>query len=292
MSDQSLPPSDALLPGSRNGPKPVVSVGIPVYNCERYIGQAIESVLAQTYDDFELIISDNCSTDATPAIIAGYHDPRIRVLRNETNVGMVGNFNRLLSSAEGKYTKILCADDYLYPDCLKIQTGLLELPENGSVNVAFCRRDIIGPEGKRMFTWGYAGRPGRMRGVDLLRRMVRRGGNIIGEPASVLFRSEALRRAGGFAGDIPWVLDVDLYSRVLVLGDAYATPEPLCAFRVSRGSWSVGEARTRARDFGRFMAKLRTIRESEVTSWDCMLGGLSVRLKCLLKNVLYKAVLR
>ena len=75
---------------------PAVSVCIPTYNYARFLGSAIESVIAQTFEDFELIVSDNASTDDTQAVIASYDDPRIRAYRNDHNLGLFGNFSRCL----------------------------------------------------------------------------------------------------------------------------------------------------------------------------------------------------
>jgi glycosyltransferase involved in cell wall biosynthesis len=103
------------------GQFPRVSIGMPVYNGERYIEQAIESILAQTFSDFELIISDNASTDRTADICRSYavRDRRIRYCRNETNIGYGRNQNLVIELSSGEY--FLCAhhDDVRAPQCLE-----------------------------------------------------------------------------------------------------------------------------------------------------------------------------
>ncbi|MBN8901933.1 MAG: glycosyltransferase family 2 protein, partial [Rhodospirillales bacterium] len=74
-------------------PRPEISVLMPAYNAERYIRQSIHSVLSQTFEDFELLVVDDGSTDTTPEILASVRDPRLRVLRNATNLGVVGALN-------------------------------------------------------------------------------------------------------------------------------------------------------------------------------------------------------
>ena len=155
MSDTTSVTPNPKTSDAGEGPQPLVSVCIPVYNCERYIGEAIESVLNQTLQDFELIVCDNCSTDNTLKVVEGYRDPRIRVFRNERNLGQSANFNKSLSLSRGKYIKLLCSDDIFYPDCLKAQAEVLEDPRNASVVMVFCSRDIMRSDGKRIMTWGY-----------------------------------------------------------------------------------------------------------------------------------------
>lgn len=112
---------------------PLVSVVIPVRNYERYIGPAIESVQAQTFKDWELIIVDDCSSDGTPEIISRYADGQnIRVLRNETNLGQFPTHNRGAELARGKYLKFFHGDDLMYPHCLEMMVTLMEaFPEAG-----------------------------------------------------------------------------------------------------------------------------------------------------------------
>src|SRR5688572_5070363 len=101
--------------------KPVVSVCIPAFNAGPYLRQTIESVLAQSFANFELVIVDNASTDDTLAIALEYsrRDPRIRVFRNESNIGAIANFDRCIDLADGEWMKFLCADDWLEPACLE-----------------------------------------------------------------------------------------------------------------------------------------------------------------------------
>jgi glycosyltransferase involved in cell wall biosynthesis len=100
---------------------PRVSIGLPVFNGEKFLSYAIGSILAQTYRDFELIISDNASTDRTEAICREYaaSDRRIRYYRNERNLGAAVNFNRTFELASGEYFKWAAHDDMLAPEYLE-----------------------------------------------------------------------------------------------------------------------------------------------------------------------------
>lgn len=108
--------------------KPRVTIGVPVYNRERFLPVAIDSLLAQTYADFELIICDNASTDETPDIAREYarKDPRVRYVRNETNIGLPRNFNRVFSLADAEYFKWSSSDDYWAPQMLERAVEILD----------------------------------------------------------------------------------------------------------------------------------------------------------------------
>ena len=99
---------------------PRVSIGLPVRNGERYLPEALDAILAQSFSDFELIISDNASTDATPTICKNYanRDPRIRYYRNRENVGAAKNFNFVFRQSFGRYFKWSAHDDCIAPNFL------------------------------------------------------------------------------------------------------------------------------------------------------------------------------
>jgi len=99
--------------------KPLVSIMMPAYNAGKYIGRAIESVLAQTYENWELIIIDDCSTDNTYEIVASYKDPRIRIFRNDVNVGPGPSRNEAIKYSRGEWLAYLDADDIWLPERLE-----------------------------------------------------------------------------------------------------------------------------------------------------------------------------
>lgn len=106
---------------------PLVSVLMTAYNREKYIAEAIESVLASTFQDFELIIVDDCSRDHTVEIVRRYtSDPRLQVYVNEKNLGDYPNRNRAASLAKGQYLKYVDSDDYIYPRGLQIMVEMFE----------------------------------------------------------------------------------------------------------------------------------------------------------------------
>jgi glycosyltransferase involved in cell wall biosynthesis len=100
---------------------PAVSICIPVYNMARFLPEAVESVLGQTCTDIELLIADNASTDGTYEIALDYarRDSRVRVVRNDTNIGANPNFAKCFDLVRGEWLKFVCADDWLGPDCIE-----------------------------------------------------------------------------------------------------------------------------------------------------------------------------
>ncbi|MBO4732215.1 MAG: glycosyltransferase family 2 protein [Spirochaetaceae bacterium] len=114
------------MSGSKSGNEPLVSILTPAYNHEKYVSVFLDSVLAQTYRNFELIIVDDCSTDKTPSIIEQYKDERIRFFRNDFNRGMNGNLNMAFSKAKGKYIALTASDDFIEPQYLEKMVAYFE----------------------------------------------------------------------------------------------------------------------------------------------------------------------
>jgi len=127
--------------------KPRVSIGLPVRNGARYLGEAVDSLLRQSYTDFELIISDNASTDQTEAICRDYagKDPRVRYYRNSQDVGLANNYNSLFKRARGEYFKWAAADDVHEPDYLVRCLDVLE--HDPAVILAYAKARFIDENG-------------------------------------------------------------------------------------------------------------------------------------------------
>lgn len=116
----------------------MISIALPVYNGEKYIAECLDSLLAQTYGDFEVILIDDCSTDATARIVAGYTDERIHYYKNEKNQGIVHTLNKAFGLCRGEYIARMDADDIAMPQRLEEQVNLLESnPDLGIVSVWF-----------------------------------------------------------------------------------------------------------------------------------------------------------
>jgi glycosyltransferase involved in cell wall biosynthesis len=133
---------------------PRVSIGLPVYNGERFLGEAIESILAQTYQDFELIISDNASTDRTEEISRAYaaQDTRIRYVRNKKNLGVALNFNQVFHLSSSEFFKWVAHDDLHEPDFLF--QCVLSLDRDPAVALAYTRAITIYGEKRGTRDWG------------------------------------------------------------------------------------------------------------------------------------------
>ena len=209
---------------------PHVSILIPTYHYARYLPEAIESVLAQDFQDFEILISDDASTDDSAEVIGRYaaKDRRIRCQIQPANLGMVQNWNWCLSEARGNYIKFLFGDDLLAsPQAL---TKLLNLLESDPTAVlAASARYIIGEDSKILGIGDEFGQAGTQRGTEVIARCLDEDHNLIGEPSVVLFRRRDASR--GFSPRYKQIPDEEMWFHLLEKGAFAFTPEPLCCFR-------------------------------------------------------------
>lgn len=210
----------------------LVSVCIPAFRAAETLGATIASVVAQTHDDWELVIVDDHSDDETLDVARGFDDERIRVVVSGTTIGMASNFERAVAETKAAFVKLLCADDLIAPDCLQAQLEILD--NDPRLALTSGRRDIIGIDGAVLSPG--RGIPsyliGRRDGPTVIRRVFRSGYNPIGEPACVLFRREAKDRAGPFSGLLPGPTDLDMWFRLLGHGDFYGDRRTVASFRL------------------------------------------------------------
>lgn len=236
---------------------PRVSVVVPTYNSAAFIDATMRSILAQTFSDFELVVSDHNSTDGTWEALQRYAaDPRVRLSRLTHGGGAPANFNAVTDLANGEFIKLVCGDDILYRDSLVMQVEALSM--HPSAVLVASARDVVDAAGTPLIrNRGLAGLHGQVTGAVAIRRTVLAGTNIFGEPASVLFRRAALTAAGGWDARFPYLIDEATYCAVLLQGNLFALPRPLAAFRISEAQWSVQLARSQAEqavDFHRWFA--------------------------------------
>jgi glycosyltransferase involved in cell wall biosynthesis len=272
--------------------EPFVSVCLPAYNSKDYIARAIESVLGQSHCNLELVIVDDHSTDITPDVIKRYSDPRIRVIVNESRLGQKNNWNKALLEAKGRFIKLLPQDDILYPACLEKEVGAFMDPGNEGVALVCCTRHIINRDGRVLLKRSFKRRKGRLEGVRAVRESVRAGTNLIGEPAGVLFKSETAAEVGLFDDRHFYVLDLDYWCRILLTGDLYIIPEPLCAFRVARGSASIKVVSSQNKDFKDFIGFLFREERFHLTRTDCLRGKIKALVNRWLRQIFYKIIVK
>ena len=210
---------------------PKVSVLIPTYNYARYLPEAIDSVLAQEFTDFELIISDDCSKDESADLLRRHaaRDPRIRLHLQPANLGLVPNWNWCLQQARGDYVKYVFGDDAL-PSRQALGSLAALLDAASSAVLAASARLILDPDSRPAGVWDEMRTAGLHRGADVIARCLREDRNLIGEPSAVMFRREAAAR--GFDPQWRQLVDLEMWLHLLSSGDLAHVPEPLCAFRL------------------------------------------------------------
>ena len=162
--------------------RPVVSICIPTYRGSAFIAATIESVLMQSYREFELWVVDDASPDDTEAVVRVISDPRIRYVRNEVNLGPSGNWNRCRELAQGKFYKLLPHDDLLEPNSLQRHVDILEADPDERIALVFGSRAVIDERNRVVLRRGLSGvAAGPIDASRLVRRCVRAGTNLIGE---------------------------------------------------------------------------------------------------------------
>jgi hypothetical protein len=203
---------------------PRVTVLLAVKDGLPWVRETVESVLAQTVEDFELLVVDDGSTDGTADAIADFGDPRIRILRNERNIGQVPSLNRGLDEARGEIVARIDADDVMLPPRLARQLAVLDAEPD--VALAGTWMDIVDDEGRR-----WAEVRGRVRDFTELVFAILVDRYPWGHP-SIAFRRDVVRSLGGYDASLAPSEDKDLYRRLaLARHDARSVEEPLVRYR-------------------------------------------------------------
>lgn len=211
-----------------------LTVGIPTYNRSGFLREAIESVLAQTFTGFRVIVSDNVSDDDTPEVVRSFRDERIDYLRTERNIGPIANLNRLVTLAETEMLVLLPDDDVLKPGHLAAAVEALERFETAGLAHSACdlldaRSRVVGS----MAPLPTRGAPVRLeQGEHALGRMMVSDWPICF--SSVAYRTRAIIGAGGFRQDEEPFGDLQLWMRIATDWDFVYLAKPLAGFRVHR----------------------------------------------------------
>jgi glycosyltransferase involved in cell wall biosynthesis len=215
-----------------------VTVVTPFYNTARYLEQAIRSVLAQDYTNFEYILSDNRSTDGSLDIARRYEqlDPRIKVHAHEEFIGQDANYNRALRymSPESAYCKIVQADDWIEPQCLTQMVAAGERhPSAGMIAACFIAGRVIGGGGLPFDREVFSGR-------EACRTRLTTGGTYFGSPTCLMYRASVVRGRDPFYDEVEMNADTQSCFEILATSDFVRVPQILMTLRRNEDSISSG----------------------------------------------------
>jgi glycosyltransferase involved in cell wall biosynthesis len=207
---------------------PKISVCIPVKNGGAFLPLAVDSVLEQSFENIELIIVDNCSSDGTAQWLEqrAASAPCIRFYRNAADIGMTANFNACLKYAQGEYVKFVCADDLLLPQSLQLMSQVLD--DDPQVSLVVGGRRLIDESGAKLTRQNYVARNATVPGAQVINQCLF-GGNDIGEPSAVMFRRAEAER--GFQESLSQLMDLEMWFYLLEQGDMASLAEEVCAIR-------------------------------------------------------------
>jgi glycosyltransferase involved in cell wall biosynthesis len=210
---------------------PMVSVIIPSYNHEKFVGECIQSVLNQTFQDFEIVITDDGSSDRTVEVIESFTDPRIKLFKHGVNKGACIAANNCIQHASGKYIAMLSSDDAWYPEKLEVQVKYLDrhleiavvfgkvdwVDENSNLikNILFPYLTLFEAKNRTRFEW--------LRYFFLT-------GNCLCHPCA-LFRAECLREVGMLDSAFGSLPDLDLWIRICLKHNIHILDQRLIRFR-------------------------------------------------------------
>lgn len=246
--------------------QPTVSVVLPVYNCEQYIGEAVKSILKQSFADFELIVIDDKSPDKTVEIIRTFKDNRIKLFLNERNLGRAGSDNFALSVVKGKYIAKMDGDDICHPQRLEKQA--LYLNEHHQVNVV---GSWIKSFGVSKYLHKYPADSAAIKCKTLL-------GMPIGN-SSIMLRSELFQsRDMRYNNSIRQAEDYDFFARYFNYLNIHVIPEPLLYYRTYQNDFKQKIVDDRKES-------VKTIRRNFLQDWGITLSEAEYKLLDLIYNL-------
>jgi glycosyltransferase involved in cell wall biosynthesis len=218
---------------------PLVSICIPTCQRPVLLERAIRSILAQTVQDFEIVITDNSGDDESGRVVRRLNDPRIRYSRNDENIGALNNFKKVADLARGKFLVALPDDDLLKPRSMELMLAAFE--KHPTAGIVMAPMDLIDLENRRIFPRFYLFRKMHYRYRFQVGDGLVPGARILREflvhdypccvPSGLMYRGDAFREAGGFDPRSGFALDVDLAMRIAARHDFYYIDQVLSSFR-------------------------------------------------------------
>jgi glycosyltransferase involved in cell wall biosynthesis len=213
---------------------PTVSFVVPCYKLAHLLPECVNSILSQSFSDFEVLIMDDCSPDNTAEVAKSFQDPRVKHIRNDPNLGHLRNYNKGISLARGRYIWLISADDTLRRPYI-LERYLAQLEKNPSVGFAFCSGVGLkhGQETGLLSYSVYTDKDRLVLGHELLKRLLK--GNFV-LAASGLARRECYDRLGAFPLDLPYAGDWYLWCLFALHFDVAYFAEPMVCYREHDGS--------------------------------------------------------
>ena len=216
------------------------TIAIPVYNGENFIRDSLPSALQQDAGDMEILVVDNYSTDSTWEILSSFSDDRLRLIRNERNLGLFGNFNRCLELAEGKYLRFLCADDTLTPGCIEEEILIMERYPN--IGLLSSSGLLVDENWKTVEHFGHRFPPGIYPGLLAIPAILwfhsHYGYNPINYPSGILFNRQTALDSGRFNPEMKICGDMEFFFGVLERSDLGVIDDIGCNIRVHENQQS------------------------------------------------------
>jgi glycosyltransferase involved in cell wall biosynthesis len=243
--------------------RPQISVCIPTFNRASYLPAALDSVLQQTRQDFEIIVFDDASTDGTPELMASIRDDRVRYFRQPQNAGIARNRNCCLEAARGEYIAWLDSDDLYFPHMLATQSAVLD--QHPEVGLVFGGFEVMDADGKRLPDWAAPFNSDAIqRGLDAFAELVMC--NHISTP-TVMLRRECYERVGHYAVELGnFSEDWEMWLRIALHFDMAYTARPLASIRwheqsttfatARAGRWTDSELTTLRRVFSQYPERI------------------------------------
>lgn len=215
-----------------------LSIIVPTMNSENYIAETLSKILAiDLSENIEILVSDNFSNDGTRAILESFSDSRLKLIYWNHRMSASEHWTEITKKASGEFTKLVCADDIVFAPAVLSQLDLAK--SDSRLSMVASPRGVISDSGRLLLkNRGLTSMLGFHEGKEAVKKAILTGTNDFGEPLCVLFRTSSLMKCLPWDESFPYVIDLDMYSKVLSIGAFYGLEEPIGAFRLAKNSWS------------------------------------------------------
>ena len=266
--------------------KDKVSICIPTYNGAQFIRKTLESVLNQSYQNIEVIVNDDCSTDNTMDIVRSMNDSRIKIYANEENLGLVRNWNMTVSYATGEFVKLMCQDDLLCEGAIDVQVRLLNMYPSSSLSIG--NTYVIDARDRIVMNRRRFKKAQIIDGKKYAKKSFR-GRNIYSEPPNILYRTEDFYKLGEYDTELSYTPDWDFGIKLSYLGNVACTESYIMKFRVSDSSETsrlyTKMLKESIKDSDLLIKKHKKLEKIKISNFDIVIFMIIIRLAAIVRLI-------